>query len=235
MTRKVDVFLNRLSHISQVFLVALAVFGYFYTVRPIYQKEILSEDIAKKEVELKIIQKQLDELYYQLRSELIRKIKTGATYNCSPVTTLMMQPPRGDALRSKDFDVEMSELSALLSKDVYSCIIESTLNNPLLKDLRKIDQDKLIDVIRSLNPKLIELRNEYDLIFRDRDYLFKIGEEESFFVKEMENFRLANGIKTEKNDIRLKEIYTLSGATSVVSDYGMKFNRLIMELVKIDK
>ncbi|EAQ6521907.1 hypothetical protein EEP00_16395, partial [Salmonella enterica] len=39
-------------HVSQFVLVAFAIFGYFYTVRPIYQKELLSEDIAKKEVEL---------------------------------------------------------------------------------------------------------------------------------------------------------------------------------------
>lgn len=45
-------FLSRVSHVSQFVLVAFAIFGYFYTVRPIYQKEVLSEDIAKKEVEL---------------------------------------------------------------------------------------------------------------------------------------------------------------------------------------
>ncbi|MCL6351739.1 hypothetical protein [Pectobacterium polaris] len=235
MTNKVDVFLNRLSHVSQVFLVGFAIFGYFYTVRPIYQKEILSEDIAKKEVELKILKNQVDELYYNLRSELIRKINVSVTYNCSPVTPLMMQPPKSDAIRSKDFDVEMSKLNALLNKDVYSCMIESSLNNPLIKELRKIDQDKLIDLMQSLNPKLIELRNEYDLIFRDRDYLFKIGEAKSVFVKELENFRLDNGIKTEENDNWLKETYILSGAMSVISDYGMKFNRLVMEQVKMDE
>lgn len=52
MSNKIDVFLSRVSHVSQFVLVAFAIFGYFYTVRPIYQKEVLSEDIAKKEVEL---------------------------------------------------------------------------------------------------------------------------------------------------------------------------------------
>ncbi|ENZ9778511.1 hypothetical protein ACHEMN_003125 [Escherichia coli] len=48
MSNKVDVFLSRVSHVSQFVLVAFAIFGYFYTVRPIYQKELLSEEIAKK-------------------------------------------------------------------------------------------------------------------------------------------------------------------------------------------
>ncbi|HGB3410890.1 TPA: hypothetical protein ACIVBS_003830, partial [Salmonella enterica subsp. enterica serovar 1,4,5,12:b:-] len=52
MSNKIDVFLSRVSHVSQFVLVAFAIFSYFYTVRPIYQKEVLSEDIAKKEVEL---------------------------------------------------------------------------------------------------------------------------------------------------------------------------------------
>ncbi|MBZ6385989.1 hypothetical protein [Pantoea piersonii] len=59
MTNRIDIFLGRISHISQVFLVAFAIFGYFYTVRPIYQKELLSEDIAKKEVELNGLKNEL--------------------------------------------------------------------------------------------------------------------------------------------------------------------------------
>lgn len=59
MPNRFDIYLNRLSHLSQVFLVAFAIFGYFYTVRPIYQKELLSEDIAKKEFELNGLKKEL--------------------------------------------------------------------------------------------------------------------------------------------------------------------------------
>ncbi|EOV8839389.1 hypothetical protein ACNY9Y_001346 [Cronobacter dublinensis] len=59
MTNKIDTFLSRISHISQFVLVAFAIFGYFYTVRPIYQKEILSEEIAKKEVELNKVKNEL--------------------------------------------------------------------------------------------------------------------------------------------------------------------------------
>lgn len=58
--QKIDTYLSRISHVSQFVLVAFAIFGYFYTVRPIYQKEQLSEDIAKKEVELGLLRKDLD-------------------------------------------------------------------------------------------------------------------------------------------------------------------------------
>ena len=56
-----DVWLGRMSHIAQIILVGVAVFGYFYTIRPIYQNQLLSEDIAKKELELRKINNELDE------------------------------------------------------------------------------------------------------------------------------------------------------------------------------
>lgn len=48
----IDKLLSRASHIAQIVLVAVAVFGYFYTVVPVYQKDLLSEEISQKEIEL---------------------------------------------------------------------------------------------------------------------------------------------------------------------------------------
>lgn len=45
--------LQRAAHLTQVLLLGLGVFGYFYTVRPIHQKEILDEEIAQKRIELR--------------------------------------------------------------------------------------------------------------------------------------------------------------------------------------
>lgn len=69
MASKVDLYLSRISHLSQFVLVAFAIFGYFYTVRPIYQKELLSEDIAKKEVELKSLKNDLSNSREQLQKK----------------------------------------------------------------------------------------------------------------------------------------------------------------------
>lgn len=55
-----DKWLSRLASASQPLLLLLATFGYFYTVVPIYQKEMLSEQIAAKEIELSRLQKQID-------------------------------------------------------------------------------------------------------------------------------------------------------------------------------
>lgn len=75
MPNRLDVYLNRISHLSQVFLVAFAIFGYFYTVRPIYQKELLSEDIAKKEFELNGLKKELKRSSDVLQSNQVAQNK----------------------------------------------------------------------------------------------------------------------------------------------------------------
>lgn len=54
-------FLQNLANISQVLLVCLAFFGYFYTVRPIYQKDLLEEKVAKKELQLSELMKGVEQ------------------------------------------------------------------------------------------------------------------------------------------------------------------------------
>ncbi|ENC9862109.1 coiled-coil domain-containing protein [Klebsiella variicola] len=75
MASKVDLYLSRISHLSQFVLVAFAIFGYFYTVRPIYQKELLSEEIAKKEVDLNTLKNELHKSTEQLSNNQTAQIK----------------------------------------------------------------------------------------------------------------------------------------------------------------
>lgn len=48
----IDLWLVRVAHLSQALLLGLGVFGYFYTVVPVYEKALLDEEIAKKTLEL---------------------------------------------------------------------------------------------------------------------------------------------------------------------------------------
>jgi hypothetical protein len=49
---RIDRVLARLANASQLGVLLLAGFGYFYTVLPVYQKSLLDEEIAKKTIEL---------------------------------------------------------------------------------------------------------------------------------------------------------------------------------------
>lgn len=73
---KTDVVLSRVANGSQIGLLVLAAFGYFYTVIPVYQKSLLDEQIAQKTLELgskEAALKNSDEELARRRSELAEK------------------------------------------------------------------------------------------------------------------------------------------------------------------
>lgn len=65
----IDVLLQRLANGSQLALVLLALFGYFYTVLPVYQKALLDEDIAKKTLELRDMNDRIQNAEILLKSK----------------------------------------------------------------------------------------------------------------------------------------------------------------------
>ncbi|EAC0631147.1 hypothetical protein GC796_16070 [Salmonella enterica] len=114
MSNKIDVFLSRVSHVSQFVLVAFAIFGYFYTVRPIYQKEVLSEDIAKKEVEL-------------------NKLKTAMLSSQKSIE-------QNKALR-KDLEGSIAKLDLQYKESEEKL---NSINHELKKTLNELNQQKII-------------------------------------------------------------------------------------------
>lgn len=52
--------------LSQVVMVVVVVFGYVYTVRPVFQKEVISEDLARLQLEQRAWGKQIEEQKKQL-------------------------------------------------------------------------------------------------------------------------------------------------------------------------
>jgi hypothetical protein len=66
--KPLDVWLQRLAHIAQMAVLALGIFGYFYTVLPVFQNQQLQEQAAKLELEKSAAQRQLDELVAQQKT-----------------------------------------------------------------------------------------------------------------------------------------------------------------------
>ncbi len=66
----VDSWLIRAAHLSQMLLLVLGVFGYFYTVLPVYQKSLLDEEIAQKALEIKAQEKRIADLNAQIQTKV---------------------------------------------------------------------------------------------------------------------------------------------------------------------
>ena len=73
-----DKWLARSNSFAQIAVATVAIFGYFYTVIPVYQRELLSEEIAQKQVYINklenIVKLKDNEFNKYLRN--IKEIKT---------------------------------------------------------------------------------------------------------------------------------------------------------------
>jgi hypothetical protein len=94
---RLDQNLSRASHIAQIVLVCVAVFGYFFTVRPIYQKELLAEDVAHKKMELQSLREQVKAARKEIAVRTARQFTFAAGAQCTGLLE-----PRGDLLKIGD-------------------------------------------------------------------------------------------------------------------------------------
>ncbi|MGJ7501219.1 hypothetical protein ACSFBF_12735 [Variovorax sp. ZT5P49] len=101
----IDRWCNRAGQLSQVLLLLLGIFGYFYTVLPVYQKSLLDEDIAKKTIELGKKDAELTGKASELNEKMAR---------IAELTILIDQ--RTAALKEKDKQVEAAESSLKIAK-----------------------------------------------------------------------------------------------------------------------
>lgn len=129
----VDKSLSRLSHISQILLVGFAIFGYFYTVRPIYQKEVLSENIAQKEVQLNKLNQEKDTVYSKIAAyekkegELLSNIESLQTQKNEII----------EELKVKEY--ELSKIKKEFNKAKGDLELANLKFNEKSKSLKKIE------------------------------------------------------------------------------------------------
>ena len=84
-----DKWLARFSHGAQFVLSVVTAASLLFTVIPLYQKAVLEESLAKKEVELKVVEKTLESQYVKVRDFFVR----GFVMFSGPECTGLMRPP----------------------------------------------------------------------------------------------------------------------------------------------
>jgi hypothetical protein len=121
-----DIWLARLSHIAQFGLFLFTVLISYFTVLPLYQKAVLEEAVAKKEVELAALNKSLEEAYDKLRDYSIRDFAMAAMPDCGGLFVGIDRT--GKPLPDKN------KAEIIFEIDVPSCL------NKLSKDLKSLKQ-----------------------------------------------------------------------------------------------
>jgi hypothetical protein len=149
-TSGVDTWLTRFSHLSQLGLLAVAVFGYFYTVVPIYEKSKLDEEIARKELELAATKAELEVNYSQLRKDLVGGYIFYAGAKCSGLLDRPTLPPKAGEKR-----VSIREhIAEVFDIEITSCLRQHFEERKSLTKLRPSDYTFLSERLRVISESL---------------------------------------------------------------------------------
>jgi len=224
-----DLWLERLSYISQSGLFFLTIFTIYYTVIPVFQNASLQESISQKEIELKKLRDESDVLYKSLKIEYLNKFQLSLIFNCNPMTAEMMKQP-DTASNKKNFKQEMSIIRQLFDTDIYACMIKQADSNISLSKMRVEDRVLVKKLISESKSNIEKLKNKYLLALNDQSNLRKIGREKSTFMRSLEENGFSND--TEESAKYFNENYILLGASSLLSDYGDDINNFYRTIFK---
>lgn len=142
-----DVWLQRLSHLSQFGIFLFTVWAIFFTVVPLYQKELLEEAIAKREVELKEANTALERAYGRIKFTVVKDFVFMAGARCS-----------GLLYRPGEYIPEKPPVADLFEMDVPACLTRAAEKYIPLKELRAEDRRLFDQSLLALNKQLGDIR-----------------------------------------------------------------------------
>ncbi|MDT7848285.1 hypothetical protein Q9292_01580 [Methylophilus sp. VKM B-3414] len=232
----IDIWLARLSHLSQLGLLIIAAYGYVYTVLPVYQKSLLDEQIAKKELELKEVQLQLDKSYKLNRNEVLKNFVQVSIYNCTGINKL----PENAVDNFKKRLTIKELLAESFNIDMNKCIFTPFYKYQALKDsLRESDYQTLLAHVNSTSEKLNQLKLSYINKFNsfekeaknDPALLDNINIEKSFRYKLL---NIPNLDLRKDHDLEIQSIKIEQGLADICAEFRRSVSKEIDLLLKIN-
>lgn len=214
----VDTWFLRAAQTATVLGVAVAVFGYFYTVRPIYQKALLDEAIAKKELEIKETNSALAVSYARLKGHAIANLVQNSSV-CQTYTMTIMIGNDHIMSTSKEKDMEK-----YLSRSVSTCLKQAVAKTPDLATLQIGDHDALMREIDRIgnkldNERLVAIEEAKNLRARAiKDRLFLMNEFEASFKhnpSQVDSDKSSMPAKFEDQIARIQQGYMLKFASRI--------------------
>lgn len=160
---RTDIWLERLGYLAQIGLLILAVVGYYYTVIPLYQKSLLDEQIAKKELEINSLNLTISRLYDKNRAYDVYAFSQKASMACAGVY------PTKTSIGFHGGKIKFTSPTALILEiDGNECVIEIFLkSNELEKNLSPADYSLLKNEVKIVANKLNISRLNFKTKFKN--------------------------------------------------------------------
>ncbi|MGX9278322.1 hypothetical protein ACWXWL_11395 [Pantoea ananatis] len=176
----IDIWSSRIANFSQIGVLALAAFGYFYTVLPVYQKSLLDEEIAKKTLELEKKDKKINEINQMLanRSSELKKLTEDAEKAKADAYSAKNSLKTMQGKYTKQYsELRVHLLSQFISLAFSGCKKEewnsmklkkclyNAAESEVLKELNQNDRSKLKRNINAQIPKMVIAYNKFNATF----------------------------------------------------------------------
>ncbi|WP_068871150.1 hypothetical protein [Edwardsiella tarda] len=249
---KIDVWSTRIANFSQLGVLTLAVFGYFYTVLPVYQKSLLDEEIAKKTLELESKDKKINEFNQILKdralelkalSEQVDVAKKDADVAKTSLRTMQGKYSKQySELRIHLFGQFISlayDKCAKLKwekKTLGKCLNEvidskemSELNSSDINKLRKTVATELPIMINNYNTK----KSEYDSHLMEIDNKTKQAENECKILKSRSDYQDAMKKISIDHDCDVKIINISSEKIQVMIKFIFTKERVMNDALNV--
>lgn len=130
---KLDVWLPRLANFTQVALLLLTAGGFYFTVLPLYQKALLDESFARKEIELKQVSASVEAQYAKLRGVAVRGFIVNADTECSGIGELLRIKESRQLTRAQIHE-------QAFTSNVKKCLLDYEAKSSGLSELRTDDR-----------------------------------------------------------------------------------------------
>lgn len=223
--------LSRGSHIAQIVLVILAVFGYFYTVLPVYQNKLLNEQIAKKGLELSSLKKYVSETYISLRGMAVRRYVLKAGVKCSG----LLEPPPPLSEVKEEAPGLAPEEPYVLGIDISDCLNSVFNSSEDLKTLNVADLNYLKQEIKSLSTNL---ETEHELAIKDYREFPERASLDPSILKPIDNYYMSRltllNLSKEDMDKQVHTIRLVQARQVIVDNYREKIRESVLQLKSID-
>jgi hypothetical protein len=134
--QKLDIWLQRISLISQLGLFLFTVGTIYFTVIPLYQKALLDEQIAQKQIELEQLHIDLDTTYAKVQFGILKDFTMHAAAACSG---LLLPFPPLPTLQSGPFKDSQDHSGDVLSIKPVDCLNQELRDDAELRELKPHD------------------------------------------------------------------------------------------------
>jgi len=198
-----DTFLQRLAWSSQIILVIAGIFGYFFTVRPVHQKQLLDEQIAERTISLKNATHTLQNLQAEanrLQNENVQ-LGTEASRLRTEANQTYEQLRSNIVLDVLSFPAECAtrkDLPNRITQNIPSCALKF-ITQRISANLKTDDKSLLIKITERHTAEMLNAGSQVDKKFADRSK--KIEREIKSTEADLENSTAA--VRTEILQLRI--------------------------------